>query len=399
MAVNYDIITVGGGLGGAAVAAAMARAGARVLVVERETRFQDRIRGEFMEPWGVAEARRLGMWDAIRPAGHELPFFDMRLMGMALPRRDMVATTPHHAPNFAIYHPALQEIVIGEAAKAGADLRRGALVRQITPGDPPEVEVESEGRIESLRPRLVVAADGRSSNARRWCGFETRREPDRYYIAGMMLEEAKAPTDAGFVSFNPLLGQMGLLFPQGRTRTRGYAVYPVTAEFRLQGASMGERFIAESIRGGAPPEYYQGARAAGPLASFISADHWIDNPYTRGVALVGDAAGASDPIWGLGLSITLRDARVLTDLLRTNPDWDAACREYARAHDEYFGILHAVHRSMRELFVDPGPEADARRMKALPLIAQHPTRVPNQGFAGPDTPFDEAARRRLFGED
>jgi flavin-dependent dehydrogenase len=49
---GYDIIAVGGGLGGAAVANVMARAGARVLVVERETHFRDRIRGEFMEPWG-----------------------------------------------------------------------------------------------------------------------------------------------------------------------------------------------------------------------------------------------------------------------------------------------------------------------------------------------------------
>jgi flavin-dependent dehydrogenase len=51
----YDIVTAGGGLGGATVAAVMARAGARVLVVERETRFQDRVRGEILEPW---EARR-----------------------------------------------------------------------------------------------------------------------------------------------------------------------------------------------------------------------------------------------------------------------------------------------------------------------------------------------------
>ena len=56
---DYDIVVLGGGLGGAAFAAVMAKAGARVLVVERETRFQDRVRGEFMEPWGVAETRGL----------------------------------------------------------------------------------------------------------------------------------------------------------------------------------------------------------------------------------------------------------------------------------------------------------------------------------------------------
>ena len=53
---EYDIITVGGGLGGSAFAKAMAEQGKRVLILERETEFKDRVRGEFMTPWGVAEA-------------------------------------------------------------------------------------------------------------------------------------------------------------------------------------------------------------------------------------------------------------------------------------------------------------------------------------------------------
>jgi len=58
MAGTYDIVTVGGGLGGSALARAMAARGARVLVLEREKQFKDRVRGEFLAVWGVAEARR-----------------------------------------------------------------------------------------------------------------------------------------------------------------------------------------------------------------------------------------------------------------------------------------------------------------------------------------------------
>ena len=57
---TYDIITVGGGLGGSALALAMAEHGARVLVLERESHFRDRVRGEGMHAWGVPEARALG---------------------------------------------------------------------------------------------------------------------------------------------------------------------------------------------------------------------------------------------------------------------------------------------------------------------------------------------------
>src|SRR5262249_55052104 len=73
---GYDIITVGGGLGGAALAKSMAEHGARVLVLEREKRFKDRIRGEFMAPWGVAEAQALGIDGLLRATcARECPRF------------------------------------------------------------------------------------------------------------------------------------------------------------------------------------------------------------------------------------------------------------------------------------------------------------------------------------
>jgi choline dehydrogenase-like flavoprotein len=56
---DYDLISVGGGLGGSALAKVMAEGGARVLVLERERRFRDRVRGEALMSWGVAEARTL----------------------------------------------------------------------------------------------------------------------------------------------------------------------------------------------------------------------------------------------------------------------------------------------------------------------------------------------------
>jgi flavin-dependent dehydrogenase len=71
---DYDLVIVGGGLAGSALAAAMAPTGTRVLIVERDAVFRDRVRGEGMLPWGVAEARQLTSTTAcsnavrIRPA-------------------------------------------------------------------------------------------------------------------------------------------------------------------------------------------------------------------------------------------------------------------------------------------------------------------------------------------
>jgi len=76
-AVNYDIIIIGGGVGGSALAKAMAEAGAQVLVLERETQFRDRVRGEAIMPWGFVEAEALGIRGAIGSSGgHELPWWN-----------------------------------------------------------------------------------------------------------------------------------------------------------------------------------------------------------------------------------------------------------------------------------------------------------------------------------
>jgi len=70
---SYEVITVGGGLAGSTLATALARAGRKVLILERETQFKDRVRGENMVPWGVAAARRLGLVDDLVAAGGHQP--------------------------------------------------------------------------------------------------------------------------------------------------------------------------------------------------------------------------------------------------------------------------------------------------------------------------------------
>src|SRR5262245_36679064 len=111
---GYDIITVGGGLASATVAKAMAEQGAQVLVLERETTFKDRVRGEALAPWGVAEARALGLYDLLADGcGHKLRFWTQYRHAMPISRRDIVTTTPHQAPWLTFYHPAMQEVVLG----------------------------------------------------------------------------------------------------------------------------------------------------------------------------------------------------------------------------------------------------------------------------------------------
>jgi 2-polyprenyl-6-methoxyphenol hydroxylase-like FAD-dependent oxidoreductase len=128
-------------------------------------------------------------------------------------------------------------------------------------------------------------------------------------------------------------------------------------------------------------------------------EHWVDHPYREGLALLGDAAGASDPTWGQGLSMTARDVRVLSDYLLGSEDWDAAGHAYARERDSYFKACMTVEDWQFDFFFEQGAEADARRARAFPLIMQEPDRFPDHGVSGPDLPYDDRVRRRFFGEE
>jgi 2-polyprenyl-6-methoxyphenol hydroxylase-like FAD-dependent oxidoreductase len=98
------------------------------------------------------------------------------------------------------------------------------------------------------------------------------------------------------------------------------------------------------------------------------------------------------------MATTLRDARVLRDALIHHSDWDQAGREYAKLHEHYFLNIYNMTGWLRTLFQDPGPDAQAIRQRAMPKIAEDPSRVPDHLFSGPDAPTDDGVRARLFGE-
>lgn len=61
----HEVIIVGGGVGGSALAASLAGAGVDVLLLEQTDVYQDRVRGEWIAPWGVTEVRRMGLLDTL----------------------------------------------------------------------------------------------------------------------------------------------------------------------------------------------------------------------------------------------------------------------------------------------------------------------------------------------
>ncbi len=213
---SYDVITVGGGLAGSALAITLARKGVRVLILEKETEFKDRVRGEGMLPWGVNEARALGIYDELASScGHVVRYWDSHGWRK---RRDLEATTPGRAHCLTFYHPDMQEILLGAAEDAGAHVRRGVSVKGAEGGQVPKVHLDGGGSPETLEAMLVVGADGRTSKVRDWVGLERNRDPQRLMAAGLLVESSPIPDDAVHVFRESSVGQEALFFPLGGER-------------------------------------------------------------------------------------------------------------------------------------------------------------------------------------
>ena len=190
MAIPYDVVTVGGGLAGSTLAKCLAEHGHRVLVLERETRFRDRVRGEQMHPWGVAEARTLGIYQRLSDTcGHQTRWWTTYEGPTPLRKRDLAQTTPHQVGSFNFYHPDMQEALLRVAAEAGAEVRRGVSVGAVKPGRSLSVSVREHDHAYGVVRRItnwlteLLYSTGHAADERRARVFprlaaEPERAPD-----------------------------------------------------------------------------------------------------------------------------------------------------------------------------------------------------------------------------
>ncbi|MGH2535040.1 MAG: FAD-dependent oxidoreductase [Thermomicrobiales bacterium] len=396
----FEVAIVGGGVGGATLAAVLAEAGLDVVVVEREPVFRDKVRGEGIHPWGYREAKRLGLDPALAAAGAvELPIWQNYTDRQADEPSYWADDPENGLPEVTVVHPALQEALLEHAATHGATVIRPAKVTALTLDGTPKITVASEDGERTIRARLVVGADGRTSRVRSWIGARTEEDPVHHHFAGGLIGGTTLPE--GKTHAATFDGGRMFIFPQSHGQARAYVVGMADRLAALRGAKHRTAFVDYCARL-LPDGWFERATPAGPVAFFPNNDVWSNRLTAAGVVLIGDAAGANDPSVGQGLSLVFRDVRELRDLLLGERDWPAAIEEFARRRATYFAVLRAFAMWVGVLAIESGSVADARRARVERARKSDPTAG---GFAmifsrGPDGLIvDDDARRRFFGDD
>jgi 2-polyprenyl-6-methoxyphenol hydroxylase-like FAD-dependent oxidoreductase len=394
-----EIVVVGGGIGGGALATALARSGVSTLVLEKSMQHVDRVRGEWLAPWGVAETVRLGLYESLLGAGahhvgEHIGFGDDVDEATARDQALRFATFEGAGfkPPLCMRHPDMCDLLNASAVKSGATLLRDVSDVMVEPGNPPKVQFRHHGRTLQLKPRLVVGADGRNSVIRGQAGIRLQRDPTHHLMSGMLVD--------GIDGWPPSLETIGtendinfLVFPQSATRARLYICYGLDQRRRFAGADRHARFLdAFRLKTLPGSQFLVKGTPAGPCNSYGNEDSWTDSPLAPGVVLIGDAAGHNDPIIGQGLSITYRDARLVRDLVLDNREWTLdTFRPYAEERRERMRRLRFSATALSILTAEFGPRAQQRRVKIREELARGNFTNPTlAAFLGPETLPPEA---------
>jgi 2-polyprenyl-6-methoxyphenol hydroxylase-like FAD-dependent oxidoreductase len=389
-----SVVVVGGGIAGGALAQALACEGVEVTVLERTTAYADRVRGEVIQAWGLADAQKLGVEDVLLDAGgRHSPLWQLYTQWATEPTQiPMNVLVPGVEGTLSIGHPTACQALIDAAETAGAVVIRGVESVEVTAGASPEISWRLGDESFTATPDLIIGADGRRSTVRKQVGIDRELEPGLSCITGLLVEGLDGvPYDFEATVADDDL-QM-LIFHQTASRARIYLCTGLGDKSRFTGKHGPERFLEAC--GGRPfpwSDQIAAGTAAGPCGTVVGDDEWATKPFVDGVVLIGDAAGYGDPILGQGLAMSLRDARVVRDLILSGDATPAGFAAYGDGR-----VARAKRYALAaDIVAVTNAEAcdnkEARQEKFNELMASPDgalATVVLGAFAGPETVPDE----------
>ena len=339
---DFDTIIVGGGPGGATAGALLAKAGQKVLVLEKETFPRFHI-GESLLPFGNDVLKASGAWDKVTAAGFIPKFGAEFCVGNTSKFQRFWFTkslTPEHGQTFQVERSKFDEILLRHAAECGCEVREGCAAKG--------VEFDADGvtvatTTQSLRARWFIDASGRDTFLGRVRQLPRENLPIAKRIAvyahftGVFRNEGEA---AGHITITRLKDGWFWFIPLDAQKT-SVGMVRTLDDLKQSGGEVSqwfERTVAGST------DLSNRIQNATRVSQFYTTSDYTYRYETLAMPralMVGDAGGFIDPIFSSGVFVALRSAQVAVEtLLRA----DATGRGLAARGQRRY--TDAVHRMM-----------------------------------------------------
>ena len=373
---DADVIVVGAGPAGSSAAYALAQAGLDVLVLEKTEFPREKVCGDGLTPRAVKSLVDMGIDTSeangfIRNRGLRIIGGGMRL---ELPWPELATY-----PDYGLVRPRLDfdDLLVTTAQKAGARLQTSTTVTGPVLDASGRVtgvvaKVGADKTEQTYRAPLVIAADGVSARLALALGIAKRDDRPmgvavrRYYTSPRtsddMLEswlELRAPN-------GDLLPGYGWVFGVGDgTSNVGLGLLNTTKAWQ----DTDYRKLLKSWVSAMPAEWqFTEEFATGPIRGAALPMGFNRQPhYTRGVMLIGDAAGAVNPFNGEGIAYAMESGLLAAQYAAqalSRPD-DAARERallgYPEAMKQQYGGYYTLGRVFVQLIGNPKVMALATR--------------------------------------
>ncbi|HEY3019348.1 MAG TPA: FAD-dependent monooxygenase [Solirubrobacteraceae bacterium] len=336
---RVDAIVVGARCAGSAAAIALARAGRRVVALDRVRFPADTISTHLLWPGGIAELQTLGALARVESLG--APALPRALAGAGgLEVRGDFTPIDGIAHAMCVRRTGLDAALVATARDAGAEVREGVRVRELVTARGRVAGVryrDADDRDVELRAALVIGADGRRSTVARLVGAERphRSRPSGRACFYAYWEDGRREWRATAAQWREG-AELGTAFPCDDGLVLVLLQPPVerTPEFRAGLAPTYRRTVA-SIPGLAAR--LDACRQASKVRAATDIQSYFRRSTGRGWALAGDAGHFKDPVTAQGIRDALRYGRTLAEaaapVLDDAGSLDAALRRWEGERD------------------------------------------------------------------
>jgi flavin-dependent dehydrogenase len=305
----WDALVVGGGPGGSTVATVLARAGRRVLLLEK-AKFPRFHVGESLLPFNLPLFDRIGVAEKVRAAGYQVKrgaYFWNEATGGVRPVDFATGIDDRHPSAFHVKRAEFDELLLRHAEDSGAEVREETPVDRVIFEDGRAVGVvaRSASGPEEIRARVVVDASGQTALLSRQLG--TRRFDPKLKRAGLFAHyegirwpDGQRPGDI-LLPVDRDVWYWIIPFSDG-TCSVGAVFEPSLA---AGASSVQEKFDLLLGRSPRMMEFLQGARRASPVVGISDYSTSSARAAGDGWALVGDAATFLDPVFSTGVFLAM----------------------------------------------------------------------------------------------
>lgn len=327
---SYDVIVIGGGPAGAAVAALLQRQGHTCLVLNSTT-FPRYHVGESLIPQTYDALERLGLLPAMRlshfPVKHSVRFVG-RSGTEANPFYFSETIEGKRAQTWQVKRSEFDEMCLDQTIEAGADVRMRARVSKVLfEGDRAVgaiIQLEGDDQPCTVRSQVVVDASGRATVIGRQLGLkEDVPQLDKasiwsYYRGGKRRKGIDAGEttvfmikDCGWFWYIPLPDD---LVSVGVVASPEY-LFDESLDFEKSFVREVERCLPllKFLENACRVEQVHGLRKLAYLNRQVVGDGWV---------MIGDAAGFLDPIYSSGLFLALASAELAADCIHQSFEKD-----------------------------------------------------------------------------